>query len=69
MALMSQERHTCVQKYRCDLIRILMCLQAPFGAIVLFGIHLLATLAHGVASFKNCPQEAENLQKVEDLLC
>ena len=44
-----------------------MCLQAPFGGIVLFGVYLLATLAHGVANFKNCPQEAENLQKVEQI--
>ena len=59
-----QQQHTHVQTRKVDLMKILMCLQAPFGGIVLFGVYLLATLAHGVANFKNCPQEAENLQRV-----
>ena len=40
------------------------CLQAPFLGIVLFGVYLLATLAHGVSNFKDKPQEAASLQQV-----
>ncbi len=39
-------------------------LQAPFLGIVLFGVYLLATLAHGVSNFKDKPQEAASLQQV-----
>ena len=67
LALRSQQQHIHVRSRQFHLIRVLMCLQAPFGGIVLFGVYLLATLAHGVANFKNCPQEAENLQKVGHL--
>ena len=41
-----------------------VCSQAPFVAVVLFGVYLLATLAHGVSTFKNKPKEAESLQQV-----
>ena len=40
------------------------CLQAPFVGVILFGFYLLATLAHGVSSFKDKPQEAASLQQV-----
>lgn len=39
-------------------------MQAPLGAIVLFGLVLLCQLLYGVATFRTVPEEAELLQKV-----
>ncbi len=39
-------------------------LQAPFVGVILFGVYLLATLAHGVSNFKDKPQEAASLHQV-----
>lgn len=37
--------------------------QAPILVGGVFGVYLLALLIHGVLSFKNCPEDAAELQK------
>jgi hypothetical protein len=37
--------------------------QGPLLILLLFGVYLLAALAHGVATYKDCPTEAEALQQ------
>ncbi|KAK9901663.1 hypothetical protein WJX75_007212 [Coccomyxa subellipsoidea] len=41
----------------------LAVIAAPFAALVLFGLYMLALLAHGVATYRDCPDEAESLQQ------
>ena len=38
--------------------------QAPLFAVALFGVHSVVCLAYGVATFRDCPEEAVSLQKV-----
>lgn len=39
-------------------------LQAPLAGLVLFGLYLLGLLAHGVSTYRDCPEEAAALQQV-----
>lgn len=39
-------------------------MQAPVAAVVLFGLYMLALLAYGVATYRDCPAEAASLQQV-----
>lgn len=43
-------------------------MQAPFAVVVLFGMYMLVLLAHGVATYRDCPAEAASLQKVSTAL-
>ena len=38
--------------------------QAPLIAVLLFGIYSVGALAHGVLTFRDCPDEAASLQQV-----
>ena len=51
---------------------LLICasgLQAPVLMVLAFGLYCLASLIHGVLTFRTVPAEAELLQKVEMLCC
>lgn len=41
----------------------LCVLAAPVVVVFLFGLYMLALLAHGVATYRDCPAEAASLQQ------
>jgi Dolichol-phosphate mannosyltransferase subunit 3 (DPM3) len=38
--------------------------QAPFAAVVAFGLYSIAAVLYGVFTFRDCPEEAASLHKV-----
>lgn len=54
-----------VMLHNCSRINIgIVLLQAPFAAIVAFGLYSVAAVLHGVFTFQDCPEEAASLRKV-----
>lgn len=41
--------------------------QAPFAAVVAFGLYSIAAVLYGVFTFRDCPEEATSLHKVANI--